>query len=111
MPHNPDHPRNSGFVKTDGVDGSRSPASQCAIVQVSASAMERSHPMQVTTVGLDLAKNIFHVYGVTEDGQVAFIEFKRRTYRCALSSLVLHWNDRASYRRNTGRNPGDLPTS
>ena len=28
--------------------------------------------MQVTTVGLDLAKNIFHVHGVTETGEVAF---------------------------------------
>ncbi len=28
--------------------------------------------MQVTTVGLDLAKNIFHVHGITEGGEVAF---------------------------------------
>ncbi len=28
--------------------------------------------MQVTAVGSDLAKNIFHVHGVTDDGQVAF---------------------------------------
>lgn len=28
--------------------------------------------MQVTTVGLDLAKNIFLVHGVTENGEVAF---------------------------------------
>lgn len=26
--------------------------------------------MQVTTVGLDLAKNIFQVHGITEDGSV-----------------------------------------
>lgn len=28
--------------------------------------------MQVTTVGLDLAKNVFQVHGVTKDGEVAF---------------------------------------
>ncbi|MDF1856253.1 MAG: IS110 family transposase [Pseudooceanicola sp.] len=35
--------------------------------------------MQVTTVGLDLAKTIFHVHGVTEDGQVAFNRPLRRS--------------------------------
>ena len=34
--------------------------------------------MQITTVGLDLAKNIFHVHGVAEDGQVAFNRPLRR---------------------------------
>lgn len=34
--------------------------------------------MQVTTVGLDLAKNIFHVHGVTDDGEVAFNRALRR---------------------------------
>lgn len=34
--------------------------------------------MQVTTVGLDLAKNIFQVHGVTADGTVAFNRSLRR---------------------------------
>ena len=34
--------------------------------------------MQVTTVGLDLAKNIFQVHGVAEDGTVAFNRSLRR---------------------------------
>jgi len=34
--------------------------------------------MQVTTVGLDLAKNVFQVHGVTEDGTVAFNRSLRR---------------------------------
>ncbi len=34
--------------------------------------------MQVTTVGLDLAKNIFQVHGVTENGEVAFNQALRR---------------------------------
>ena len=35
--------------------------------------------MQVTTVGLDLAKNIFQVYGVTDSGEVAFNRALRRS--------------------------------
>ncbi|WP_299869949.1 IS110 family transposase [uncultured Roseobacter sp.] len=34
--------------------------------------------MQVTTVGLDLAKNIFQVHGITTDGAVAFNKSLRR---------------------------------
>lgn len=34
--------------------------------------------MQVTTVGLDLAKNVFHVHGVTQDGTAAFSRSLRR---------------------------------
>ena len=34
--------------------------------------------MQVTTVVLDLAKNIFQVHGVTENGEVAFNQALRR---------------------------------
>ena len=34
--------------------------------------------MQVTTVGLDLAKNVFQVHGVTEKGEVAFNQALRR---------------------------------
>ncbi len=34
--------------------------------------------MQVTTVGLDLAKNIFQVHGVTENGEVVFNQALRR---------------------------------
>ena len=54
------------------------PASQCAIVQVSETAIETSQPTQVTTVGLDLAKNIFHIHGVTETGELAFNRPLRR---------------------------------
>ena len=34
--------------------------------------------MQVTTIGLDLAKNIFQVHGITGDGEVAFNRPLRR---------------------------------
>jgi len=35
--------------------------------------------MQLTTVGLDLAKNVFQVHGITSDGTVAFNRSLRRT--------------------------------
>jgi transposase len=34
--------------------------------------------MQVATVGLDLAKNVFHVHGITDDGEVVFSRPLRR---------------------------------
>ena len=34
--------------------------------------------MHVTTVGLDLAKNVFQVHGITRDGTVAFSRSLRR---------------------------------
>lgn len=34
--------------------------------------------MHITTIGLDLAKNIFQVHGVTEDGSIAFNKPLRR---------------------------------
>lgn len=34
--------------------------------------------MQVTTIGLDLAKNIFQVHGVSESGEIAFNKPLRR---------------------------------
>lgn len=34
--------------------------------------------MQVTTIGLDLAKNVFQVHGITDSGEVAFIRALRR---------------------------------
>lgn len=34
--------------------------------------------MQVTTVGLDLAKNIFQVHGITGEGEVVFNRALRR---------------------------------
>ena len=34
--------------------------------------------MEVTTIGLDLAKNVFQVHGITEDEEVAFNRPLRR---------------------------------
>ncbi len=35
--------------------------------------------MQVTTIGLDLAENVFQVHGITDNGEVAFKPYKVRT--------------------------------
>lgn len=35
--------------------------------------------MQVTTIGLDLAKNVFQVHGIYKDGEVAFNRALRRS--------------------------------
>ena len=35
--------------------------------------------MQVTTIGLDLAKNVFHLHGIAADGTVAFSRSLRRS--------------------------------
>jgi transposase len=46
--------------------------------------------MQVTTVGLDLAKNIFQVHSITDDGKVAFNRPLRRAQLLnLLSALIL----------------------
>ncbi len=34
--------------------------------------------MQVTTIGLDLTKNLFQVHGVTSEGEIAFNRSLRR---------------------------------
>lgn len=39
--------------------------------------------MQVTTIGLDLAKNIFQVHGIAENGEVAFNQALRRAQMLA----------------------------
>ena len=33
---------------------------------------ERSRPMRVTTIGLDLAKDVFQDHGITSHGEVVF---------------------------------------
>jgi len=35
--------------------------------------------MHVTTIGLDLAKNVFQVHSITDNGEVAFKPYKVRT--------------------------------
>ena len=47
--------------------------------------------MQVTTIGLDLAKNIFQVHGVTENGEVAFNQALRRAQLLAFFENLPPW--------------------
>ena len=62
----------------------------CAIVQVSEPAIERNRTVEVITVGLDLAKSIFHLYGITEDGEVAFNRPLRRDQVLAFVERLSH---------------------
>lgn len=39
---------------------------------MSQTATEWNHPMQITTIGVDLAKTIFQVHGNTDGGEVVF---------------------------------------
>lgn len=60
--------------------------------------------MQVATIGLDLAKNVFQVHGVADAGSVAF---NRRLpeVRSRLSSRVCHcawWGSRCAGQPTTG---------
>lgn len=66
---------------------------------------EGSHPMQVATVGLDLAKDVFQVHGVARDGAVVFNRPIRRRqalafFRKLLACLV---GSRRAARRIIGR--------
>lgn len=65
-------------AEPDGVDGSCSPGVAMRHSAVVIDCEERSHPMQITTVGPDLAKNTFQVHGITADGTVAFNKSLRR---------------------------------
>jgi transposase len=62
----------------DGVDGSCSTGVSMRHSAVCYRLRERSHPMQATTIGLDLAKNVFQVHGVTDAGTAAFNRSLRR---------------------------------
>jgi hypothetical protein len=48
--------------------------------------------MQVTTVGLDLAKNIFQVHGIDNDGEVIFNRALRRAQNHSLNDLSHAWS-------------------
>ena len=74
-------------VKTDGVDGPRRHhrAKATAVAQ-----SQGGHPMQISTVGIDLAKRVFQIHGVDQDGNVVL----RKQLRWPRSSV-----SSPSYRR------------
>ena len=61
--------------------------------------------MQITTIGLDLAKNVFQVHGVDATGQVLVRKSLRRAQMLPfLPSCLLAWSaSRRAARRITGR--------
>src|SRR5258707_8631944 len=65
--------------KADGVDGSR-PRHQSAILWKRKSNQEGRDPpaMEITTIGLDLAKNVFQVHAINGSGEVVVRKALRR---------------------------------
>jgi transposase len=61
--------------------------------------------MQITTIGLDLAKSVFQIHGVDATGQVAVRKSLRRSQMLHfLPSCLLAWSaSRRAARRITGR--------
>lgn len=50
---------------------------ECAKIEILLSQQERWSEMNIKTIGIDLAKNIFHVYGVDKHGKL--VQKKRLT--------------------------------
>src|SRR5919106_6757210 len=50
------------------MDASR--GTDCAKVAVATTTKAGGRPMQITTVGLDIAKNVFQVHGIDQRGKV-----------------------------------------
>src|SRR5258708_15829043 len=65
--------------RTDGVGGSRS-RHQSANLWKRSSNHERREPpaMEITTIGLDLAKNVFQVHAINDAGEVVVRKTIRR---------------------------------
>jgi hypothetical protein len=58
------------------------------MLQMSQAAKEGGQPMQVARIGVDLAKTVFQVHGITEDEEVAFSRLLRRTQMLPLFSKI-----------------------
>ena len=60
--------------------------------------------MQITTIGLDLAKNVFQVHGVDATGQVVVRKSLRRSQMLPFFAKLPAWSAwRLAARRITGR--------
>src|SRR6516162_7881640 len=70
-----------GPLLTDGVDAPCSSASMChsVVVDEESPQGEETSAMQVTTMGIDLAKNVFQVHGVDASGKVVVRKALRRS--------------------------------
>ena len=59
-----------GGKAADGVDGCRSRHLGSKVVVVINHEQEEPSTMNISTIGLDLAKNVFQVHGIDDTGQV-----------------------------------------
>src|SRR5262249_9645511 len=64
----------------DGVDAPYSAASRChsVVVVKSATLRERTSAMQISTIGIDLAKTVFQIHGVDAEGKTVIRKRLRR---------------------------------
>ena len=67
------------LVLSDGVDGSTRTASQCAMLVLFATNREKEpSTMDITTLGIDLAKSVFQLHGIDTNGVVVLQKKLRR---------------------------------
>src|SRR5258708_18437961 len=100
--------------RTDGVDGSRS-RHQSAKAWKRSSNHERREPpaMEITTIGLDLAKNVYQVHAINGAGEVVAPKTIRRAQvlRFLGGSIHVWWASRRAGRATIGRaRSASLPT-
>ena len=72
----------------DAVDGSSTGIAMCQIAVFWRTAREEPSMGEVSTIGLDIAKNVFQVHGIDETGTVTVRrQLKRRQVRAFFSKL------------------------
>jgi hypothetical protein len=83
----------TGAAESGVVDGARSAASKChRVVASKRTTLRGAVHMQITTIGLDIAKNVFQVHGIDAAEKVVVRKQLRRNqvlaffYRRALSA-------------------------
>src|ERR1700754_3154179 len=64
-------------LEADGVDGSRSRPRRAKVVAVTQTRAWEPPVMEITTVGLDLAKTVFQVHAVSDMGEVVVRRLRR----------------------------------
>ena len=73
------HPARLKRVCSDGVDGSTQSASQCAIMVVSETHIEKDpSTIDITTLRIDIAKSVFQLHGVDAQGAIVLQKKLRR---------------------------------
>jgi hypothetical protein len=70
------------------VDGSSGGISMCQVGGVENQLLEGAIHMNVTTIGVDLAKSFFQLHGVDKNGAVVF---RRKRRRSQVLTFLRNW--------------------